>query len=92
MTYQLQPYNPDVAPARGITPCGAIRPVTPSDGADLPNGPCRFIIASEAGTVSITDLTGTKIDDLFLVAGPNPYAAQRIWNDSTITTLWAGYN
>lgn len=35
------------APARGL------RAVTPSDGADLPDGPCRSLYVGAAGNVSV---------------------------------------
>ena len=37
---------------------GAIRAITPNDGADLPMQGCRAIRAGGAGDVSIVDLTG----------------------------------
>jgi len=47
-------------------PAEAMRNVTPSDGSDLPDGPCRALLIGGAGTLVVTDLTDT---DVTLVCG-----------------------
>lgn len=47
-------------------PAEAMRNVTPNDGADLPDGPCRAVFVGGAGTLVVTDLTDT---DVTLVCG-----------------------
>lgn len=47
-------------------PAEAMRNVTPDDDNDLPDGACRAILVGGAGTVIVTDLTGT---DVTLVVG-----------------------
>jgi len=42
-------------------PAEAMRSVTPDDGADLPDGPCRALFVGGTGTVVVHDLTGTEV-------------------------------
>ena len=44
-----------------LTPLNDLQVVTPNDSADLPNGPCRALIFTGAGTIKFTTPAGTTI-------------------------------
>ena len=48
---------------------GAVRAVTPNDGADLGLGECRALYAGGSGDVSIVDLTGETVVFVGVLAG-----------------------
>lgn len=43
------------------TPINDIKPVTPNDSADLPNGPCRALIFTNSGSVTLVTYAGTTV-------------------------------
>jgi hypothetical protein len=65
-------------------------PVTPGAG-DLPDGPCRAILATAAGTVNLTTIAGDQRNGVPVNAGVNPLAARAIRAGGTATGLFAGY-
>lgn len=44
-----------------FSPIMAIKNVTPSDAADLPDGPCRALLITGAGNLRITTLNGEVV-------------------------------
>ena len=54
------PY-PTYETTNDYTPINDIKTVTPNDGADLPNGPCRAIIVTASGTLNIDTAAGTTV-------------------------------
>ena len=72
---------------------GAVRAITPNDGADLPLPGCRAIRAGGAGNVSIVDLTGTTTVFVGVLAGETlPVQAARVnVTGTTATSLVALY-
>ena len=65
-------------------------PVTPGSAA-LPNGPCRAIIVTVAGTVNLTTIAGVDRDGVPCGVGVNPYMASKIRAGGTATGIFAGY-
>lgn len=65
-----------------------LEPVTPS-ASPLPEGPCRGLVASEAGTADLTMYSGAEVDGVPVWAGVMPYAVKAV-RASTVD-LWAGY-
>jgi hypothetical protein len=68
--------------------------VTPSDGADLPGGPCRSIYVGGAGSgnLKITTLAGNPLVLAGVPVGVLPIQASRIWSTGTdVTNLVALY-
>ena len=53
--------------------------VTPSDTVDIPEGPCRALIADSAGVVTIIDLNGDQVTT-YLAAGVNSVGARRVFS------------
>ena len=71
-------------------PLDDVVPVTPGNG-DLPNGPCRAIIATVGGTVNVTTAKGDR-DSVPIAAGVAlPIVALKIRAGGTATGLFAGY-
>lgn len=61
-------------------------------GSDpLPDGTCRAILATAAGTVNITTPAGNEVDDVPVNIGVNPIGATHIRAGGTATGLFAGY-
>ncbi|RMD00057.1 hypothetical protein EAY64_05525 [Aquitalea palustris] len=73
-----------------LTPINDMQVVTPNDGADLPNGPCRALIFTGSGTVKLTTPLGTTVTLTISSSwfGVTYIRAQRIW--ATGTTIAAG--
>jgi hypothetical protein len=58
--------------------------VTPSDSADLPDGPCRAVFVGSGGNLRITTGGGTTVTFNGLLAGQIlPVMATRVWATST---------
>lgn len=70
----------------------AVRSLTKSDSADLTDGPCRGLLVASAGTVNVTDMTGTQIDGVPLAAGiPLLLAIKRLRTGGTATSVFGLY-
>lgn len=65
-------------------------PVTPGAGL-LPNGTCRAVIVTVAGTVNLTTPAGIDRDGVPCSVGINPYMASKIRAGGTATGIFAGY-
>lgn len=46
--------------ASGVGPATALRPVSPDDLADLPDGPARSLFVGGAGLVAVEDASGAR--------------------------------
>lgn len=46
--------------ASGVGPAAAIRPISPNDLADLPDGPARSLFVGGAGLVVVEDVSGAR--------------------------------
>lgn len=68
-----------------LSPILSIKTVTPSDAADLPNGPCRALIITGAGNLRITtpagDIVTLPISSAWF--GVSYIRASRIWATGT---------
>ena len=63
---------------------GAVRAVTPNDGADLALGTCRALYIGTGGDVSIVDLTGETVVFVGALAGSIlPIQTARVNNTGT---------
>lgn len=57
----------------------SLRAVTPSDDADLPDGPCRALEATTAGLVMVIAVDDTVPQQLYLIQGvPKAVRAKRV--------------
>lgn len=65
-------------------------PTAPSNSA-LPNGNCRAICVTVAGTVNLTTPAGVDRDGVPCGVGVNAYSASKIRPGGTATGLFAGY-
>lgn len=73
-------------------PAGALRKVTPSDTADLPDGPCRALLVGTAGDADLNDGGGAFCDAVPLQAGYNPICVTRVYSTGlTAANIWALY-
>lgn len=78
--------------ADASAPTGTYRLVTPSDSADLPDGPCRGFLIGTGGLMTITDNSGKKCVGVPFATGWNPGGATRVWStDTAATNVWAVY-
>lgn len=59
--------------------------------ADLPDGPCRALLAGTAGTVNLMELDGTVRTDFPLQAGYNPIVVKQVRTGGDADDLWAIY-
>ncbi len=65
--------------------------VTPSNTADLPNGPCQGLLISAAGVVKIDTPGGSTVSPA-LQAGISSIGAKRVYATGTdAVTIWALY-
>lgn len=73
----------------------AVRFVTASDTADLPDGPCDALLVGTAGAARIIDGSDSNTGGTNLVplqAGYNPIAVKRIYSTGlTAAGIWAIY-
>lgn len=70
----------------------AVRALTKSDLLDLADGPCRALVVAAAGTVNVTDMTGTNVDGVPLAAGiPLPLAIKRLRLGGTASNVFGLY-
>lgn len=71
----------------GVAPGGACLEVTPADGADLANAPCRALYVGGAGDVTIHDIDGNTITFAGVPAGTVlPVKAMRVMATDTDAT------
>ena len=61
----------------------ALRTVTPSDSADLPDGPARGLYVAAAGTLRVADATGVVVDLVSLEAQYHPIQVSRVLESGT---------
>jgi hypothetical protein len=76
------------------SPINDIKTVTPNDGADLPNGECRGLFVTAAGTVALVTHLGTTVTLTFpaTACGVVQYIrAKRILATGTTSTVLACY-
>jgi len=73
-----------------LTPLNDLKVVVPSDAAALPNGPCRALIFTGAGTITITTAAGTQVTINVSANwfGVTYIRASKVW--ATGTTISAG--
>lgn len=71
-------------------PAARIVPITPNNVADLPDGPCRALLASCCGEIDIIDVNGVERIALSVQEGFNPIGVRRVKADGGIN-LWALY-
>lgn len=67
---------------------GKIVPVT--KGVALP-GRCFSLLVGQAGTLNVTDATGTARTDVPVVAGYNPLAVESVDAGGSADDIWALY-
>jgi len=75
----------DKAVAR-TTPVTGVKAVTPADGTDLPNGPCRGLMATVAGNIAVYTKDG---DEVTLPVNANtiyPFSVGRVLSTGTTAT------
>lgn len=76
-------------------PSRTIKLVTPSDTADLPDGPCDALLVGTAGDARLIlgDASDTGGSNLVpLQAGYNPISVQRVYSTgATAARIWAIY-
>ena len=63
-------------------------PVTPADGADLPDGPCKGVVCTAGGNVSVqlTPAAGTAVLTALLAGVVYPMSVSRILATGTTAT------
>lgn len=79
-------------PRRMSTPSNKWRKVTKNDGADLPDGPCKYLNVGTAGAANLVDATGTDLVDFPLQAGINPISVRRVKTGGSADDIWAAYD
>jgi hypothetical protein len=72
-------------------PALAIKLVTKSDTADLPDGACRALLVGTAGTATLVDADGNTAVSVPLQVGYNPLSVVRIKAGGTADNIWALY-
>lgn len=72
--------------AHAAGPIDAVRPVTPSDAADLPGGVARGLFVGEAGTVAIVDRHGGAATLTSMEAQYHPIRVLRVRTTGTTAT------
>jgi len=65
-------------------------PVTKAN-ANLPGGPCRFLLVGVAGTANLMQWDGTIRENVPLQLGYNPIYAVQVRTGGTASDIWAGY-
>lgn len=75
-----------------VSPARAVIPVTPSDSAMLPDGPCRALLVGAEGAATIIDLSGQTRADVPLQQGYNPIGAMKVFASGLgADNIWALY-
>ncbi len=71
---------------RGDDPYCDASAVTPNDGADLPDGRCRGLVASGAGNISCVTMGGTTLTVAVAAGQVLPLRVVRVRSTSTTAT------
>lgn len=79
----------DSSPDLKVTPLEDVIPVTPSTTVDLPDGPCRCLLADADGTVDLITLNGSTRAGVLVFKGYNPVGARRV--KAATVGIQAGY-
>ena len=67
-------------------------PITPNDGADLPEGPCAGLLVGTGGAATVIDGSGTERTGVPLQEGYNPISVKRVKATGlAAANLWALY-
>ena len=65
----------------------ALRAVTPSDSDNLPDGPCRSLTATGAGTISVIAVDDDSAQTIYVAQGDRwPIRAKRVRATGTTAT------
>lgn len=79
----------DNTPNLKITSLEDVIPVTPNPTTDLPDGPCRCLLADADGTVDLITLSGSTRTGVLVFKGINPIGARRV--KAATAGIQAGY-
>lgn len=91
-----QPRNLPPASPAAQGPVREAYPITPNDGADLPNGACRALYVGVTGDLKVTLVDGTTVEHRNLAQGLwHPIACVRVFatgqTGAIATALLAGH-
>ncbi|MEL7030188.1 MAG: hypothetical protein AAGL49_13510 [Pseudomonadota bacterium] len=74
------------------SPASKIVPVSPNDGADLPDGVCRALLVGASGAATVVDASGAERAAVPLQAGYNPLRVARVKATGLVASnIWALY-
>ncbi|MGD9544335.1 MAG: hypothetical protein AB7F41_04900 [Methylocystis sp.] len=76
---------------RLIAPAQRYVPVTKSDVAGLPDGPCKSLLVGQAGTANLVQTDGTLRENVPLPAGVVQLVTRGVRLGGTASDIWALY-